>query len=345
MNLCKHLNYEASLRPGKAVFFYKTEDSGFEPLEVEVSKIRGQKCSYAEAYSGDGSPKNVQPQDLAYSNPIIVESCYVPPNVKVICCRFSLRVLANSLEPAICNEPEVLNNLKQFTALYKNLGGYRYLAKKYCKNILMGSWLWRNQHARHIDIEVLTSNDSCFKVKSLHKMDLNSIWDDDDSEKLESLSIELEKALTDPYAYGFFDITANIETEFCQEVFPSQLFSEKSDPGTVSKQYLKVDCLDGRQAAGMTAGKLGAALQLIDDWWAEGADHPLRVHEYGADRHLVIAQRTPERGNDFYSLLKKLENHIERLENINRSDQIPGDIHYLTSMLIKAGMFQRGKEK
>jgi CRISPR-associated protein Csy3 len=344
MNLCKHLSYEASLRPGKAVFFYKTEDSDFEPLEVEVSKIRGQKCSHSEAYSGDdGLPKNVQPQDLAYSNPVIVESCYVPPNVKRVYCRFSLRVMANSIEPAICSEPEVIKKLKEFSEIYKELGGYKYLARRYCKNILMGSWLWRNQYARQIEIEVLTSNNSIFKVKNLHRMDFDSTWDDDDNKKLDSLSLEFEEALTDPYAYGFFDVTANIETEFCQEIFPSQLFTDKSDPGTISKQYLKIDCPDGRLAAGMTAGKLGAAIQLIDDWWAEGADHALRVHEYGADRNLVIAQRTPERGNDFYSILKNLEDYIEHLKCIDCIDQIPGDIHYLTSMLIKAGMFQRGK--
>lgn len=69
MKLCKHLNYIRSLSPGKAVFFYKTKESDFVPLKVEINKISGQKSSYLKRLFTDLESKNVQGFELAYSNP------------------------------------------------------------------------------------------------------------------------------------------------------------------------------------------------------------------------------------------------------------------------------------
>ncbi len=342
MELCKHLNYTGSLRPGKAVFFYKTQDSDFEPLQVEVNKISGQKCSSTEAYAGNGAPKNLQPQDLAYSNPVVIESCYVPPTVSELCCRFSLRVHANSLQPSMCSDPEVYTQLCELANRYKVLGGYLHLAECYCKNIFMGNWLWRNQHARSLEIEVLTSNDTLFRIKNANRFDWNAEWPLEERNMLRELADEMAAALSDSSVYYFLDVTATIQTEFCQEVIPSQRFTENVSRGEPSREYAKVICPDGRQAACFGSEKVGAALQLVDDWWSEDADRRLRVHEYGADRQLVVAQRRPDRGNDFYTLLRNADAFSGMLAGLKEGESISGDIHYLMSVLVKAGMFQRG---
>ncbi|MDI3326791.1 type I-F CRISPR-associated protein Csy3 [Pontibacterium granulatum] len=342
MDLCKHLSYTGSLRPGKAVFFYKTKYSDFEPLQVEVNKISGQKCSVTEGYTSNGAPKSLQPQDLAYSNPVVIESCYVPPTVSELFCRFSLRVLANSLQPSSCSDSEVFAQLSELAQRYKALGGYRYLAERYCKNLFMGNWLWRNQHARSLEIEVITSSNKQFKIINANRLDWCAGWSEEENGCLKQLAEEMGAALSDPSMYCFFDVTAKIQTEFCQEIIPSQLFTEKVHRGEPSRQYAKVECPDGKRAACFGASKVGAALQLIDDWWCEDGERRLRVHEYGADRKFVVAQRQPERGNDFYTLLRKAEQLSDELACLREGHLIPGDIHYLMSVLIKAGMFQRG---
>ena len=193
MELCKQLSYERSLHPGKAVFYYKTKSSEFEPLEVETSKIRGQKSSYSEAFSANGAPKNLQPQDLSFSNPVTLESCYVPPLVNEVCCRFSLRVLANSLEPAICSDDKVRQQLKELAASYKQVGGYGELARRYSKNILSGRWLWRNQQSPRIEVEVVTSNDNTYSVINGHLYDWHANWKGDEKKQM----------LTRIYGIGF----------------------------------------------------------------------------------------------------------------------------------------------
>ena len=57
MQLPRHLNYVRSLSPGKAVFFYKTAESDFEPLQIEQNKLVGQKSGFSDAYQKPGEPR------------------------------------------------------------------------------------------------------------------------------------------------------------------------------------------------------------------------------------------------------------------------------------------------
>ena len=159
MELCNILKYDRSLYPSKAVFFYKTADSDFVPLEADVNKIRGSKSGFTEAFTPQFLPKNISPQDLTHNNILTLEECYVPPNVEHIFCRFSLRVQANSLAPSGCSDPEVFSLLKELATIFKECGGYKELATRYCRNILLGTWLWRNQNTGNTQIEIKTSND------------------------------------------------------------------------------------------------------------------------------------------------------------------------------------------
>lgn len=72
MKLPRQLSYTRSLSPGKAVFFYKTPESDFEPLQIERQKIRGQKSGFAEAYKNEANPKELASQDLAFGNPYTI---------------------------------------------------------------------------------------------------------------------------------------------------------------------------------------------------------------------------------------------------------------------------------
>ncbi|XGA81387.1 type I-F CRISPR-associated protein Csy3 [Halomonas sp. CH40] len=342
MNSFKHLSYERSLNPGKAVFYYRTDTSDFEPLQVEVTRQRAPKGTFSDGYTSSGAARARETSSLGFSNPIVIETCYVPPLVDTLYCRFSLRVTSNSIGPNICDNKDVEKALRDFSEAYKSVGGYQELATRYAKNILSAEWLWKNKISREVNVEVSTSNLKKYFVKDMQYKEWRSSWDGDDLASLEGLASELGESLSCQKKYLFVDVNAAIKTEFCQEIFPSQLFVDKDEKGSgnPSKQFLKSTMKDGRQSVSFGAYKVGAAIQKIDDWWLdEGAEYPLRVSEYGSDRSQVLAMREPTTEKDFYSLLQRVENITK---DIQASGQASSNAHYIMSVLVKGGMFQKG---
>jgi CRISPR-associated protein Csy3 len=346
MKICNILKYDRSLYPGKAVFFYKTIDSDFVPLEADIAKIRGPKAGFTEAFTPKFTSKKLAPQDLAHNNILILEECYVPPNVEHIFCRFSLRVQANSLKPSGCSDPEVFSLLKELSLSFKTCGGYKELASRYCRNILLGTWLWRNQNTGNTEIEIKTSSGNNYLIKNTRKIAWESSWSEENKKVLDELTNEMHEALVDQNIYWSADITAKIETAFCQEIYPSQVLSDKAKQGEASKIFVKTKCIDGSYAVSFNSVKIGAALQSIDDWWEDDADKRLRVHEFGADKELSIPRRPPDSERNFYSLLKNTEQYLAELKEsqANASDGINPSLYYLVSVLIKGGMFQKKAE-
>lgn len=343
MELCNSLKYNRSLYPGKAVFYYKDSTCDFIPLEAEVAYIRGKKSSFAEGYNADSTPKNSAPQDLSFSNPLAIEECYVPPNVEAIYCRFSLRVEANSLKPAVCNNSEALDLLQEFAAAFKGINGYKELALRYVKNLLIGTWLWRNQNSGDTEIIIKTSLNNVYKIENTRFLTWDSQWPAKDTEVLEDLSAEIEDALSNPNIFWAADITAKIKTNFCQQIFPSQPLLDVGEKGKLQKQLSKVKCTNGNSAVVFHSVKVGAAIQLIDDWWSDESAKCLRVHEYGADQDYWVALRPPASKIDFYSLLKRIPEFLKELElaKDQKNLQVTPQIYYLFAIFIKGGLFPK----
>ncbi|SDL61453.1 CRISPR-associated protein Csy3 [Modicisalibacter muralis] len=344
IELARNLSYQRSLSPGKAVFFYKTKDSEFEPLEAESNRLRGVKCSFSEAYSGKGEVKNGDAvRKLPFGNPIFIESCFAPPLVEHIYCRFSLRAESNVMQPLVCSDLNLAEHLKDLAIRYRDAGGFDELARRYCINLMSGAWLWNNQRSRDIEVSIkVPESEDDLAVSNLHRQGGDPLhWDDNSREVLEILSSGMSRSFHDSQVYWFADITAKIRVEFCQEIFPSQVFMDRSDVrGMPTKQLAKVAMSDGRSAVCFTSTKVGAALQMVDNWWEKDAENSLRVGEYGADSEFLIARRSPATGRDFYSILMTSDG---LLENFNRERNVSPDYHYLMAVLAKGGMFQRGK--
>lgn len=341
MQLPRHLNYVRSLSPGKAVFFYKTAESDFVPLQIEQNKLVGQKSGFSDAYQKPGEPRKLAPQDLAFGNPQTIDVCYVPPTVNEVYCRFSLRVEANSREPYVCDDPKVNYWLKRFVDTYRAHGGFKELALRYAKNILMGNWLWRNKQSPSFDIEVLIEHSDPIRIKEGQRLKWHGEWGKFE-DALFTLTEVVEEGLSDPKAYCYLDITSKIKTAFCQEIHPSQKFVDNVELGMSSKQ-LAYTLVDGKQAASMNAQKIGAAIQTIDDWFTDDLNR-IRIHEYGADKQHLIAHRTPNNGLDYYSLLSKVAIYIKHMErNGLAMDEASNRSHFIASVLVKGGLFQRTK--
>ena len=343
MKLCSQLNYVRSLSPGKAYFYYLTPDGSKHAVSIDKTSLRAPKGGYAEAYSGAQlTRKNIAPQDLAYSNPQFIEECYVPPSTNEIVCEFSLRIKANSLKPEVCNDLHVREILTSLAQKYKDLNGYQELASRYAKNILLGTWLWRNRECRAARIEVTTSDGDDIVIEDARKLSWYGHWDLPSAESLEKLTSYLVKALSDCTGYFYMDIKAVLSVGQGDEIYPSQEFIDKREEGIPTKQLAKVYLNDGQETAAFHSQKVGAALQKIDDWWHEEADKPLRVNEYGADREYVIARRHIKFNNDFYQLISRTEAWIEHMEH---TQAIPNDVHFIMSVLVKGGLFNCSKSK
>ena len=342
MELCKQLVFDGSIRPSKAVFFYKTIDSEFEPLEAETIKIQGTASGYDKCYDKDGELKNTQPQDLGYGNPHSLDACFVPPLVNLVYCRFSLLIDSNSLTPSRCESEQWRYVLTQLSKRYQNAGGYSELGKRYAKSILMGNWLWKNKK-KGVQIAVYCDN-STLIVDDISLLNWNAKWSAKDNKTLNALTTLIADGLSGKQIFDA-EITASIPTRFCQEIYPSQVFAEsKSGNNDKSKTYMKSILPSQKQAVCFTKDKVNAAIQRIDDWWEENAN-PIRVGEYGADKDDCIGRRHPSGRQDFYSLIKRAAVYERQLRQIKPEDchLISSEIHYLMAVLCKGGMFQKGK--
>lgn len=339
MKLCSQLNYVRSLSSGKAYFYY-LENERLRPLKVDLTHIRGAKSAYSLAFTGDFKPNNIAPQDLAHAHPQFVEECYVPPGVNEIYCSFSLRIRANSLAPEVCSDAEIRDILHRLAETYQRLGGYRELARRYATNLLMGTWLWRNRGCRNISIEVKTEQQH-WQIDDIRYLEWYGNWEGDAALALNGLSEYLAKALSDKTHYFNMDVKAKLTVGWGDEIYPSQEFIENEKPKALCRQLAKT-LMYGEESVVFHAQKVGAAIQLIDDWWADDADKPLRVNEYGADKEYVIARRHVADKRDFYSLIRRAE---EFLEVMNTSSEIPNDVHFIISVLVKGGLFNGASEK
>lgn len=341
MEFCKNLNYIRSLSAGKAFFYYLDENEKTKPLAIDQTRLRAPKGGYAEMYGSNNlTIKNVDSHALAFSNPQFIEECYVPFDTNQIYCTFSLRIHANSLTPEICSDPETRQTLQTLSRVYRELKGYQELAIRIAKNILMGTWLWRNRHCRSIAIEVNTSDNQKINVENAFRLSWNARWDKPSKTALELLSQFIANALVSNNACHYMDVKARLDVGWGDEVFPSQEFLDEKQSGMPSKRLARGIFANGQETAAFHSQKIGAALQRIDDWYDGDADIPLRINEYGADRDYLIARRHPFFKNDFYFLLSKAEHWIEQMQ---KNNEIPNEVHFLISVLMKGGLFNCSK--
>lgn len=341
MKLCKQLNYVRSLSAGKACFYFVDAQEKIQPISIDRTRLRASKGDYSQAYTGELKRKNVASHELAQGNIQYIEECYVPPTVNTIYCAYSLRINANSLQPEICSDPEVRAMLTQLASLYSEKGGYEELAQRYAKNILLGTWLWRNRECRAVKIEILNSEQETFIIENALKLSWYGRWDKPSQQALHTLTQYITKALSNNQDYFYMDIKATMSVGWGDEIYPSQEFLDQKEKGKPTKKLATTHLPNGDETVTFHGQKIGAAIQSIDDWWQDNADKPLRVNEYGADREYVIARRHSALNTDFYYLVSQAEHWIEMLLE---SDDIPNEVHFIMSVLVKGGLFNSGKE-
>ncbi|MBY8222924.1 type I-F CRISPR-associated protein Cas7f/Csy3 [Vibrio fluvialis] len=204
----------------------------------------------------------------------------------------------------------------------------------------MTTTVWRNRECRSIRVAVKTE-DKEWVITDARFLDWYGSWSKDSQLALDEFTDYLSQALSDRTSYFNMDIQAKLTVGWGDEVYPSQEFLDVKEAGKPTKQLAKV-LVNGAESAAFHSQKIGAAIQLIDDWWDENADKPLRVNEYGSDKEYVIARRHSSLKRDFYSLAVKTESYVESMRETNL---IPDDVHFIMAVLTKGGVFSGASKK
>lgn len=340
MKLPQRFSYRRSLAPSIGVFTYVDKQLNEKALPIKTIKILGQKEGVTEGFDTSLVPKSsATAKKLGEGNPHTVEYCHVPYDASRVLCKFSLTISANSLDPEVCSDPEVREIMAGFVKAYEMVNGYSYLAERYLKQIFSGAWLWRNQHSvstairvkTHTGRHVIADNVQFYYTQKNWPLELKG-WAE--------LVKEFAKALTIPESFLLCEVEAEIIPVTCQEIYPSQAFSERKDTNTASRVFQKT-IVDGIDSPILGAYKIGAAIAQIDDW-LDSTTEPLRVSQYGVDKKIGTALRTPDKGLDFFSIITQVE---ELTNQLTVEKQQNNKAHFLAANLIKGGLFQKGAVK
>lgn len=337
VKLCKQHSQQRSLYIGKGLFFWVDAEFREHPLPPDTTTIAATKDGYSEAYATDGKVKeSCKPSSLSQANIQTIQEAYMPAEAVALVIRFSVTIRSHSGQLHRCDGSDMREMVARLAEAYKNVGGYRVLARRYLENLLLGVWLWENQCTLGTEI-CLTDYKSKDQLIVENVETRRFSRDLDDLEALiESWVDRFGKALISPKDYCSILVEAKLTLPLCAEVWPSQGFV---DGESLSK--LLVTCnFNGEEQVVFTRHKLGAAIHQIDDWFS-GADSRIKVSAYGADREEQTAYRHPKTGRDYFSLLKKADEYIEFLEsNPDLNDPKMDDIHFLMACHTCGGMRQ-----
>ncbi|WP_067515290.1 type I-F CRISPR-associated protein Csy3 [Endozoicomonas ascidiicola] len=342
VKLSKQHSQQRSLYIGKGLFFWVDEKAKEHPLSPDTTTISATKDGYSEGYAPSGEiKKSLQPQSLSHANIQTIQEAYMPPEAVALVIRFSITFKANSGKLYRCDSIEMNEVVAKLAETYKNVGGYRVLARRYLENLLLGVWLWENQCT--LETEICLTD---YKTKDQLIVDDVQArcfsWDlDDFDEALEPWIDRIERALTSPKDYCSILVEAKLKLPLSAEVFPSQGFVEGE-----SLSKLLVTCnFNGEEQVVFTRHKLGAAVHQIDDWFS-GADYRIRVSSYGADREGLTAHRLPKDGKDYFTLLQNANDYLEILEsNPDLNGSKMNDIHFIMACHTCGGVRPKKSEK
>ncbi|WP_170308331.1 type I-F CRISPR-associated protein Csy3 [Parashewanella tropica] len=345
MDIPLSLSYSGSIRPSPAIFYCKSADSDVKlPVAIVNLVANSPTSAFSEGHREQGVIKNVNAYELGRPQLHCAPYCHVPYEAKWLYCKFSLKLRADSFKPHGHDDLKVSKYLQRFAKSYKDQNGYHELAKRYAKNILRGKWLWDNLESdQPITLSIKRRGNLLIKIKKIQSLQWNYGWEGY-QDALNELTALIDTALSSTGTVTL-QIKVKIRAETLQEVIPSQLvLSEAERRADKEPTFAETSLNSNQRTVCLTKYKVGAGIQLIDDWI--DTEDPIRVSEYGAVHGQHIALRTPRSKQDVYSLLPKVPFYIRFLRyNQLGEDEISNEIHYLMSMLVKGGVFNRKSDK
>lgn len=326
LKLPTNLGFSRSITPSNAVFMsYSSEDSSNKrPLEISEVTSVGTISNYSDIHKDNG--KNIENANIQ-----TVDVCYLPGDHDSIEMSFTVAFSSESIAPHACNDHAFRSAIKEFTAEYKNKGGYEYLADLYLKNIFDAKMLWRNGLADDVTVNV--------KAMRTELSTVNDINNDEYSELVKNvgcaLSGERKRIVLKVVITGWLGDG--------QAVYPSEEFVQKStDKGAKSKTLARTSIADNNNIAAMHPQKVGNAIRQIDTWYDgfEDLGKALAVDPACVNKTEFKAYRLKSTKRDLYSLMQNNTlPFIEELKLCDSALNVSNDIHFIVANLIRGGVF------
>lgn len=325
------LAFERKLEPSDALFFSgdwnrKDDQSAWQPVTIQTKSVRGTISNRLK--TKDQDPAKL---DAAIENPNLqtVDFAALPADADTLKVAFTLRILAGTGEPSVCNDSDYREKLRDTVQTYISNEGFGELARRYALNLANGRFLWRNRiGAEQVEVQVehLQQGNAVeiwrFNAHDFSLRDLSVT-----NAEMQGVAEVIKRGLSEESDHIIFRITAFVRIGAGQEVFPSQELILDRPRGGKSKTLYDVNGV-----AAIHSQKVGNALRTIDTWY-EGAEifGPIAVEPYGSVTTQGKAYRQPKQNQDFYSLL---DNWVlkDKAPEINQQ-------HFVIATLIRGGVF------
>lgn len=297
--------------------FYKT----LVPVTASVVTANGTRNDYKAQKESE--------TNVGYGNPQRIEVALMPSGNDAIYISFDLIINPHWQKPHSCDNIKYVEAIEKVTQLYSKKIGMKELAKLYTRQILSGDWGWRNKNLCDDCYKVVVSNnkrklgrplkEEIYSDEKLYEIILNAL-----ENPMKSAHLKVE---------GFF-VVGN------SEIYPSQLFTEKStDKTAVGKLLAKHD----DNQVYFSSFKIGNALRTIDCWYNnDEVNSPIAISPYGVERETAYPHRK-ENGNHLYTYLEDLDTIIDELENGFKKYK-ETDLHFLMACLILGGVFNKSSK-
>ncbi|MEG1347356.1 MAG: type I-F CRISPR-associated protein Cas7f/Csy3 [Hafnia sp.] len=323
-----------------AVFFSQHDNDPLRPVTLGNFNGVGTMASYEHQFGKT-------PRDdvaMGYSNPYSSDVAHLPHGCDTLVANFSVSIDKATNNYHSCSDAAFATKLSIIAqTLFDSVGGTE-LAKLYVDNLLTGTWLFRNRKAirKTISIEAAGVKSTGEAFLTHHEFDIknrNNVFEGDSYELLveyvrQAFADKLESRLV--LKCSMLAVIGN-----GAHLYPSQLWPDPNNKAMEGRKNLFVACKN-TGATGLTNVKVGNGLRTVDKWHGAG-DFSIPVNPYGHFREGSCILRSRAKGNDFYTLLARtvddFEQTLETIHNAKSADDIPGDLYFVTSNLIRGGVF------
>ncbi|BEU88449.1 type I-F CRISPR-associated protein Csy3 [Selenomonas sp. TAMA-11512] len=321
------------------------------PLAIVEKSVRGTISNrLPDAVQNNPAKINAKVEN---PNPQRVDACALDMHQDTLKVAFTIKVLSGIESPSACNNAKFQQKYKGVAKKYIEKYGFSELAFRYAQNIANARFLWRNRlGAEEIEVVVkawvqewkqdadgraLVPNGRAEEKTWVFNAYDYSLRDFDNPGDTEELAGLIAEALCGKRGHVYIEVEAYAKLGTGQEVYPSEelVFNASKGKGDKGKVLYSVQGI-----AAMHSQKLSNAIRTIDTWYPDYADAengvgPIAIEPYGAVTNLGKAFRLPQEKKDFYTLFDS----YALGEGLNRKE----DEHYVMAVLIRGGVFGKGK--
>jgi CRISPR-associated protein Csy3 len=341
-SLPEKLTVRRAISPSHAVFFSKGKDDILTPLTLNTITGVGTFASYEHQFD---DKKVRDDRTMASSNPYRSDVAHLPHDSDTLVVKMSLTIDKAVGNYECCDDPVFAEKLTSITsAFFKSVAG-KELAKLYVDNLLTGTWLFRNRRSlsKTINIKVMGTSVEDGVIDRPYMWEVQNKGNFFTSPRYHHLIDFVRQAFADEMDSRLvLECTMSLKHGDGARLYPSELWVDNDGLAAKdTKKHLFVACKK-LNATGLTDVKVGNGLRTVDKWHGEeGIVIPTSPYGQYREGHRILRSRA--KGNDFYTLLAKtVDNAEQTLETIRSSthpDDVPGDVYFVISNLIKGGVF------